>query len=271
MQGVCETPGLLPFEAGCRPRPATAGPTLPWRKFDLEGVLASDAIAATRRGADVVRHSFDFGDGGRAFGRLDTVAPLAGDGGNLIARRGADTVILMTQDGGGGVQWLQGPGCEEEPEGGLGGWLLFDDQARAEWRVRVVVLRITASPARCPWRYVPAYTRWRRLSVEYPWFDGDSPQPPFTAQTIISEHFDGRDIAGARHLERFWFGESLGMLRWERWENPALNPSVAVRNGPCPSIAGAEAPAAGWIRADCRMWTRFRRGEQAIPPWPAAE
>ena len=159
---------MLPFEAGCRPRPASAGSSLPWRKFDLEGVMASDAVAATRRGAPVARHSFDFGDGNRRFGRLDVPPGPSGDGGNLIGRRGADTVILMTQDGSGGVQWFQGPGCEEEPEGGLGGWLLFDDSAGTEWRERLVVLRITAGPARCPLRYVPAFTRWRRLTVEFP-------------------------------------------------------------------------------------------------------
>ena len=263
MQGVCQQPGLLPFEAGCQARPATAGATLPWRKFDLDDVLASDAVAATRRGRPVVRHSFDFGDAGRAFGRLDT----PGDGGNLIARRGADTVILMTQDGGGGVQWFQGPGCEDEPEGGIGGWLLFDDLAGPEWRERTVVLRITRSADRCPWRYVPAYTRWRRVAVEYPWLDGDQPRPPFTALSIISEHYDGRSVAAARHLERVWFGQDLGMLRWERWERsgPPLRPFQ------CPPITGAEAPGPGWVLADCRTWTRFRRGDQAIFGWPAAE
>lgn len=271
VQGVCEVPALLPFEVGCHPRPATAGTTpgatLPWRKYDLEAVLATDAVAATRRGAPVVRHSFDFGDAGRTFGRLDATPPLVGDGGNLIARRGADTVILMTQDGGNGVQWFQGPGCEDEPEAGLGGWLLFDDEAGPEWRARLVVLRITRGPALCPLRYVPAYTRWRRLPVEYPWFDGDAPQPPFRAESIISEHYDGRGIERARHLERFWFGRDLGMLRWERWERagPATDPRR------CPAITGAEPPGAGWVLADCRLWTRFRRGEQPIPPWPAAD
>ena len=264
MQGVCAAPALLPFEAGCQASPAMAGATLPWRKFDLEGVMASDSVAATRHGAPVTRHSFDFGDPPRAFGRLD--AP-GGDGGNLIGRRGTDTVILMTQDGSGGVQWFQGPGCEDAPEGGLGGWLLFDDLAGPDWRDRLVVLRITAGPARCPLRYVPAYTRWRRLPVAYPWFDGDAARPPFQADSIISEHYDGRDIASARHLERFWFGASLGMLRWERWERqgPATDPAR------CPTITGAGPPAPGWVLADCRMWTRFRRGEQAIPAWPAAE
>lgn len=263
VQGLCESPTVLPFESGCRPRPAQAGAILPWRKFDLDGVMASDALAATRRGAPVVRHSFDFGDAGRAFGRFDT----PGDGGNLIARRGADTVILMTQDGGGGVQWLQGPDCEDGSELGLGGWLLFDDQAGPEWRERLVVLRITRSPTGCPFRYVPAYTRWRRVPVAYPWLDGDLPRPSFTAETIISEHYDGRAIASARHLERFWFAENLGMLRWERWERGGAPFRPAI----CPPITGAEPPAPGWIMADCRMWTRFRRGAQPVPAWAAAE
>ncbi len=268
VQSVCEQARALPFEADCGvPQPAAAGATLPWRKFDWAGVMASDAVLARRRDRPVARQSFDFGDGARRFGVLDNQPGNAGDGGDLIGQRGRDTTILMTEDGGGGVQWFQAPGCEDEPESGIGGWLLFDTEQGPEWRERVARLRITQSAERCPFRYVPAYTRWRRLPVAYPWLDGDAPRPPFEAATIISEHFDGSDIAGARHLERFWFACGLGKIRWERWER---GPGEATLPA-CPSITGSEPPGPGWRLADCRYWARFRRGEQPIPGWPAAE
>ncbi len=268
VQSICTEPTALPFEAGCGARrPALAAASLPWRKFDWSGTQASDAVLAARRGQPVARQNFDFGDGPRRFGVLDNQPGRSGDGGDLIGQRGADTAIMMTEDGTGGVQWFQGPGCEEEPEGGLGGWLLFDDQAGPQWRARVARLRITRASARCPLRYVPAYTRWRRLAIVYPWWDGDRAGAPFTAESIISEHYDGWDIVRARHLERFWFARDLGKLRWERWERGAGETSLPA----CPAITGADAPGPDWRLADCRFWTRFRRGDQAIPPWPAAE
>jgi hypothetical protein len=229
--------------------------------------MASDSVLAERRGVPVVRVSFDFGDGARRFGRLDNQPGTSGDGGDLIGSRGPDTVILMTEDGTGGVQWFQSPGCEEEPEGGIGGWLLFDDQAAPDWRARVVRLRITPAAERCPLRYIPSFTRWRRLEIAYPWWDGEAAQGPFIATSIISEHYDGASIAAARSMERFWFARDLGRLRWERWEASA-GPTDLPQ---CPAVAGAESPGPGWRLADCRFWVRFRRGDQPIPPWPAAE
>lgn len=268
-QAVCAEPGALPFEPACGARrPAQAGPSLPWRKFDWQGSQASDSLLASRLGQSVVRQLFDFGDGPRRFGRMDNRPGLAtGDGGDLIGQRGRDTAILMTEDGHGGVQWMQGPGCEDAPEGGLGGWLLFDDQAGPQWRDRVARLRITRDSQRCPLRYVPAYTRWRRLSIAFPWREGEALRPPFQAETIISEHYDGWTIARARHLERFWFARDLGKIRWERWEHEAGATSLPT----CPAIEGAEPPGPGWRLADCRYWARFSRGEQQVPPWPAAE
>lgn len=268
-QAVCAVPQALPFERDCgERRPALAGATLPWRKFDWLGVQASDSVLAMRRGQAVARQLIDFGDGPRRFGRMDnTPGPASGDGGDLVLQRGADTAIAMTEDGTGGVQWMQAPGCEDEPEAGLGGWLLFDAEAGPQWRERVARLRITRGSTRCPFRYVPAFTRWRRLPIAYPWWDGEVAGAPFTAESIISEHYDGWDIARARHLERFWFARDLGKLRWERWERGAGATTLPA----CPAITGADAPGPDWHLVDCRFWTRFRRGEQAIPPWPAAE
>jgi hypothetical protein len=39
---------------------------------------------------------------------------------------------------------------------------------------------------------------------------------------IVSEHYGGRNITSADHLERFYFAPDLGLIRWQRWENFAL-------------------------------------------------
>jgi len=269
VQHICADPAVLPFEAACiAPRPAEAGP-LPWRRFDRFREQASDSVLWRRRGATLVAQTFDF----PPFG---THQP-AHDGGDLIGPRGDGVGVWMTQDGASGVLWFQSPECADGREAGLGGWLLWAGQPALEWRERLVFLHATRAAARCPFRHVPSLTRWRLMEVDYPWWESEAERPAFRAQTVVSEHYDGRDVLRARHMERFWFARHLGKLRWENWENPALSRRVAdaaqlaraVER--CPAVAGSVAPAPGWVMADCRMWTRFERGVQAMPGWPAAE
>ncbi len=266
VQSICADPSVLPFEAGCvNPRPAPSAPTLPWRKFDLAGEQASDALLL---GPGQATHTFDFGDAPRRFGQRDAGR---GDGGNLIASRAADILVAMTEDGGAGIQWFHGPECAGSQEATPGGWLLFRLPAGPEWAEATTRLQRTGAPDRCPARYVASFTRWRRAMVEYPWMDDTAPRPPFRADSMISEHFGGRDMMTSDHLERFWFAQGLGMVRWERWEAPNAVSPAPSRPGAaeqCPLVTGGDAPGPGWVLTDCRMWTRFRRGEQQAMPWP---
>ena len=77
LRRICEAADTLPFEAGCLPRPASASATVPGRKVDLEGVMATDAVAVIPCGAPLVRHSFDFGDAGRLLDASTRPGPLS--------------------------------------------------------------------------------------------------------------------------------------------------------------------------------------------------
>lgn len=189
----------------------------------------------------------------------------------MITARGADILVAMTEDGGAGIQWFHGPECGGSQEAAPGGWLLFRLPAGPDWAETTTRLQRTAAPDRCPARYIPSFTRWRRLAVAYPWQEDGTRHPPFTAESLLSEHYGGRDIASAGHLERFWFARGLGMVRWERWEAPDTANPAPSRPGAaeqCPAVTGSEPPAPGWTLTDCRMWTRFRRGEQQAMAWP---
>ena len=270
-------PGRLPFEPGCdRRRPLAAAEPLPYRKHDWPGATdaaaqprgyqASDSVLGTLLGRPAAIQTFDFGAPPRQFGRVDPA-----DGGQAIPLRpGEDASIAMTEDGGGGLQWFQGPGCR--PEAPDAGWLLAAPAPTAAWQQRLVRLNITPAPDACPARFNPSLTRWRTASLQLPWreaADGRTASAP--AEVLVSEHYGGASIAGADHLERFWLAQGLGMVRWERWDNAAAGrrpgraeqaeatAAALATSQRCPPIALGEAPGPGWRMVDCRTWTNFAR------------
>jgi hypothetical protein len=268
-------PGRLPFEPGCeRRRPVRQGEALPWRKTDWpapihaahqpQGYMASDATLGQVMGQEAAIQTFDYGGGEYAFGRLDPSA----DGGQVavLDRNGAD--LAVTQDGArpGQLQWFLSPGCRSGAPLAAG-WLIFGAEVpNGRWAESVVHLRIAPTPDACPSNFDSALTRWRRETMPIPIrFHDDARMREVPMEVILSEHFGGATVPEAGHLERFWYARGLGMVRWERWEDPARNPRVAERatwfaqTHRCIPIPFSERPAPGWAMVDCRSWTNFRR------------
>ncbi|MGL4240837.1 MAG: hypothetical protein ACRCTI_06960, partial [Beijerinckiaceae bacterium] len=153
------------------------------------------------------------------------------------------------------------------------------------WRTSIAALRITRAADDCPSAFDQSYTRWREQAADIPvLFDGrrdpERPDIPATA-IIISEHFGGASPETADHMERFWLGQGLGLLRWERWEHGerSRRPNLDRRagelssSGRCPEITGSAAPSDGWQRIDCRMWTNFVSSTESASgfDWAAAK
>lgn len=285
-------PGVTPFDAACtRRRPQRQDLPMPYRRHDWpalqharaqpEGYQASDSVIGSLTGQPAAVQTFDFGAGdGRRFGVLDRGR---GDGGQVIPLGPGPAFIVMTEDGGGGVQWFLSPDCQE---GGRGwqGWLLAGPRPGSEWMQRVVRLRIAHTAQACPRAFDASLTRWRRLRLPLPWREaatGRTGQVPVEA--VVSEHYGGATIEGAHHLERFLLAEDLGLVRWERWENPRLSrlPDLAgradtmARQQRCPPIETSLPPGPGWAMVDCRMWTNIVRAAPGRPlaalPWPPPE
>lgn len=229
-----------------------------WSPLPAQGHQRSASVLARWRGQAVVLQSFDFGDGPRAFGRADP-----GDGGQMLLSGSAGAAIALTEDAGNGVQWFQRPDCRP------GGWLLSASLS-TDWQERVVRLRLLRGPDACPTATDASLTRWRVQSVGYPFLRDGIAGGSFTAQTLVSEHYSHAQRAASDHLERFWMAHGLGMLRWERWETRAGDAASLAASGRCPEVAGSDAPARGWHRVDCRMWTNFIPGPVVVMPWPAA-
>ena len=248
------------------------GDPLPWRKHDWpdsrwspvpsRGHQASDSLLTSWRGQPAIVQSFDFGDGGRAFGRFDGGR---GDGGQLLLALPDGVAIAATEDGATGLAYFQRADCRP------GGWLVAARPGPV-WQQRVVALRLLPSPEACPAGLDRSLTRWRVQVLALPYLREGTPGGILTAETLISEHYSHANVAASDHLERFWMARGLGLVRWERWEtrDPRGAAAGLAVSGRCPEVAGAEPPGPGWHRLDCRFWTNFVPGPAAPEPWPAA-
>lgn len=298
VQSICldeagvPVPGLLPFEPACgRRAPQRQDAPMPYRRHDWPavqearrvplGYQASDSLLGSLLGGPAAVQTFDFGAGdARRFGVLDHGR---GDGGQVIPLGPGPAFIVMTEDGSGGVQWFLSPDCRQ---GGRGwqGWLLAGPNLSERWNARVVHLRIAASPQACPTAFDASLTRFRRTRLALPWRDAASGRTATVAvDAIVSEHFGGAEIPTAHHLERFVLARGLGLVRWERWENPAIarRPDLAQRadlvesQQRCPMLSVSTPPGPGWRMRDCRHWTNFVRATPghplAAPPWPSRD
>lgn len=268
--------GATPVDGECVSRSAqTPSSSAGYRKHDWPGVAhasaaplgyqASDAILTGppqgEGDALVVTQTFDFGGTGGGFQSFN---PAAGDGGQVIAIAQGSASVFMTEDGGGGLQWFVGDGCQTGARPSELSWLLFkNDVVTGAWRSDVARLTITRSQTECPTNFSASYTRYMRAPVAMPFLAAGRPAGTRTIDTIVSEHYDMPSIQQSNHLERFFLGRDLGLTRWERWENAALQPqalaaaSVLAASGRCPGIAYSDPPASGWVMADCRMWTNI--------------
>lgn len=285
---------LLPIDPACTTRRLQrSDDPARYRKHDWpdvlgdprvpRGYMASDSVLLQAGGRTLVVQTFDFGTDGRVFGKFDGgPGNSGGDGGQVALAVGDWLSFVLTEDGGAGVQWFIGEGCRTAPQTDQRflSWLLFrDPAAKGRWQERVARLNIVPTIASCPPNFGDAYTRYRRDIVEFPFrlagrlADPDGVKERRQAlDVVVSEHYGGSDVAGADHLERFFFARGLGMVRWELWSNrrvsrdpkPVPLAEAMARSARCPALSGANgatygatygAPGRDWIRFDCRTWT----------------
>ncbi len=269
----------------CGQGPSRLTDALTWRKFDWpgqddprsipQGYLANDAVLIGGGANPIVGHLADFGDHVRRFRHFDKGQ---GDGGQVAQIIDGAAYGVMTEDGGAGHQWFVAPACRTADSGlrRFKSWLFFgDDAATGAWREQVVWLAMARNPAGCPVHFSQSYTRYRREPLAVPLLVLNGPrkdriQKP--VDSIISEHYGRGSIRTADHLERFFFGEGLGLYRWERWEAVGRTLQTGVveqagrlrTSGRCPPLAYSTPPEANWVMTDCRMWTNLQRQD---PPW----
>jgi hypothetical protein len=101
----------------------------------------------------------------------------------------------------------------------------------------------------------PAYTRYRLENVAMP-FLMNNLQTNLIIPMVISEHYNGPTITGSTQLERFYFAQGWGKLRWEYW---STSPSSRDLTGECPTVPAWEgAPSFSGVQlTDWRTWTNI--------------
>lgn len=260
-------------------RDLAVGERLPYHKHDWAetrdravqptGVHRSDSFPIRTRSLGIaVVQTFDFGTHPRRFDRFDP-----GDGGQIAIFSANAVSYGLTEDGGDGLQLFLGPDCAAaDPVARLrDSWVLVDRTFAADARAGERLARLTKWPERCPHALSNAFTRWRVRALTLR-VQAGTRRDRRTFETLVSDHFGGRDPVAANHLERFYFTRALGYVRWERWENLA-RPGAAIARARaeesaaalaisdrCEPIAEPPAPTGAWIMIDCRQWTNI------VPP-----
>ncbi len=287
VQGVCidsagASTDALPTDEECsRLRLQKSSDTAVYRKHDWPNRLgvaneapayqASDSVLERRGSRTLIVQTFDFGTGGREFGRFDSGM---GDGGQVLLLIDGWASIAMTEDGGAGVQWFMGPACRSptNPDGRFASWLAFRSDVGTDiWSSSVAKLNIAAGPWDCPRQFNAAYTRYRLDQIDIPFRVVNVAHELHSFRrrldVVVSEHYGGKDIQSADHLERFFFAKGFGLVRWERWANAGFAHDVRTaeaarllaRTSRCPQLKRYGAPDANWRLVDCRTWTTLIR------------
>jgi hypothetical protein len=198
--------------------------------------------------------------------------------------------VIMSEDGGAGVQWFIGPGCRSavKADAGFISWVIFgSDVELGRWHHMIAFLNRASGPMGCPWKFNAAYTRYRADQFDIMFRKVARGRVVQTVarkmDLIVSEHYGAKSITSADHLERFYFARDLGLIRWERWENFALlrPPDVnqmadlIARSRRCMPLPYSDAPSIKWRMIDCRSWTTFieEAGDWSVErfQWPAAD
>jgi hypothetical protein len=199
-----------------------------------------------------VLQTYDSGDAPRRFGQFDT-----GDGGQVAFFTGTTAAFGITEDCGAGLQFFIGPGCQP-----VDSWVIVDSSFAKE-PAGETLARITLRVSPCPVRFGAAFTRWHVQPLSFrSQVHGQAGHA--SLQTLVSDHFGGRDIETADHLERMYFTHELGYTRWERWQHLAVHDRAADRAmgqalaATVRCLAGLGPPeSTGWIMVDCREWTQM--------------
>ena len=240
--------------------PATIDAAMTVRKHDWgatgsRGYEASDSVQDSRPSGAIVVQTFDFGYAPDGFGRFDAAA---GDGGQVLKIIDGWASVVMTQDGGAGVQWFIGA---VDPQLG---WLMFRDDVTDQWQTVTAALRDAGKASSRPWLYNLAWTRYRRQTVTVPFLIDGQPSQSRALDAVVCEHYAGPTVATTTAMERFVFAKGFGLIRWERWLNPALATvdraaaSVLAASGrlpPVPELAGLVP--SSWALVDGRCWSNL--------------
>ena len=165
-----------------------------------------------------------------------------------------------------GVQVFYGPDCDapNPADRVKDAWVFMGRDVRIGGSGQTVA-RLTRFAQKCPNALASSFTRWHTDTIKFRVGLPTGSQEVKSLVTLVSDHFGGRDLASADHLERFYFTRELGLIRWERWQNATrAKGSVQaepVRAGKCDSVEKKPESDEDWHMVKCRQWTNLVKPE----------
>jgi hypothetical protein len=122
--------------------------------------------------------------------------------------------------------------------------------------------RLTRFAEKCPDALAMSLTRWHTETIKFRVGSPSGGAEVMPLTTLVSDHFGGREVDNASHLERFYFTRELGLIRWERWQNPRRDKGSKVMDEPVPAgkcdpIQKTPGPSEDWHMVKCRQWTNL--------------
>jgi hypothetical protein len=129
-----------------------------------------------------------------------------------------------------------------------------------------MIARLTRYPGRCG-REAASYTYWRTVPVTFRVrSSGGIKNVRF--ETLITDHFGGRNSETAANMERFYLTRELGFTRWERWQNfyrqqrpkDTARAAAVASSGRCDPVQPTPPGSDDWRMVACRQYTNL------VPP-----
>jgi hypothetical protein len=239
--------GALP-NACANPTRLRSTDPLPYIRGDYGNAADPDGIYQTvwsvmlDPGDAVQNVSFQHQSGGPA-----TFIPSRGDGGDHYRGGNHAVRIVETRDiGVQGNQYFCG-GTQ---------WPLFTSKAPVgSWADEIAFLNISRDPNICPQPLNAAYTRWQFVPSLPVLFTINRTRQVLDLPCVVSEHYNGNDIASAVSMEQFVFCKWWGNV-W--WANYRLGPPADL-DGRVPQLPWPGPPNLGL--GDARLRTN-------VVAWP---
>lgn len=169
------------------------------------------------------------------------ISSNAGNGGDVqIVTNDGYAKIAATTDGGrpGVLVYFVGPGIGMAANGSVGGWVTCGpDLAVGSWKSVVTNLTESLNSPSAPISgLVQSYTRYLIGEILVPFLTFGGAPVTRELQVLISEHYSGADPKTSDAMERFFYADGYGRIRWESWSTTAL-PATSLN---------AAAPAMPW-------------------------
>ena len=191
-----------------------------------------------------------------------------GNGGDILVVTSDNWIkAIATQDGGhpGELYYFVGPGLGMPGDGRVGGWVIAGPDLGTSWEQCVCWIDQSFNGPYNPIGSLsPAYVRYILADLDVPYLvNGGSPSTQ-RRSCVVSEHYSGNDPSTATSVERFFYAQWLGKVRWEIWGLPGsqpIDPTLHARAVPFPmGYPGSPPLTPGLMLLDCRSYINWTMG-----------